>query len=68
MTTKQRGLLKTILVLASTLILPQCRPPTPVAAAVEFVPGWERMLITKELVAAFNEAETAVKKADWMCL
>jgi hypothetical protein len=67
MTIKQRGLIKIILVLAGILILPQCRPPTPVAAAVEFAPGVGAdadQLVTKELVAAFNEAETAVKKAD----
>ena len=28
-----------ILILAGTLVLTQCRPPTPVAAAVEFAPG-----------------------------
>lgn len=67
MTIKQRGLIKIILVLAGTLILPQCRPPTPVSAAVEFAPGVGSdadQLVTKELVAVFNEAETAVKKAD----
>jgi hypothetical protein len=67
MTIKQRGLIKIILVLAGTLILPQCRPPTPVAAAVEIAPGVGAdadQLVTKELVAAFNETETAVKKAD----
>ena len=64
---KRRGLLKIILILAGTLILPQCRPPTPVAAAVEFSPGVgvdADQPVIKELVAAFNEAETAVKKAD----
>ncbi len=64
---KQRGLLKITLILAGILILPQCRPPTPVAAAVAFAPGVGAdadQLVTKELVAAFNEAETAVKKAD----
>ncbi len=64
---KKRIALKIILVLAGTLILTQCRPPTPVAAAVEFAPGVGAdadQLVTKELVAAFNEAETAVKKAD----
>ena len=67
MTIKRRGLIKIILVLAGTLILPQCRPPTPVAAVVELAPGVGAdadQSVTKELVAAFNEAETAVKKAD----
>ena len=49
------------------MILTQCRPPTPVAAAVEFAPGVGAdadQPVIKELVAAFNEAEAAVKKAD----
>jgi ketosteroid isomerase-like protein len=64
---KQRIVLKMILILAGTLILTQFRPPTPVAAAVEFAPGvgtGDDRLVIKELVAAFNEAEAAVKKAD----
>lgn len=64
---KQRGLTKIILVLASTLILTQCRPPTPIAAVVEFAPGVGAaadQLLMRELIASFNEAETAVKKAD----
>ena len=64
---KRRGMLKIILILAGTLILTQCRPPTPVAAAVEFAPGVGAdadQPVIKELVAAFNEAEAAVKKAD----
>jgi len=67
MTTTQRSLVKIILVLAGTLILPQGRPPAPVAAAVEFVPGVGAdadQPAIKELMAAFNEAEAAVKKAD----
>jgi len=64
---KRRGVLKIILILAGALILTQCRPPTPVAAAVEFSPGMgvdaDRPVI-KELVAAFNEAEAALKKVD----
>lgn len=66
-TMKRRGALKIILILAGTLILTQCRPPTPVAAAVEFAPGVGAdadQLVIKELMAAFNEAEAAVKKAD----
>jgi uncharacterized lipoprotein YajG len=35
---KRRGVLKIILILAGALILTQCRPPTPIAAAVEFAP------------------------------
>jgi ketosteroid isomerase-like protein len=64
---KRRGLLKIVLILAGTLILTQGRPPTPVSAAVAFAPGVGAdadQLVTKGLVAAFNEAETAVKKAD----
>ena len=64
---KRRGVLKIILILAGTLILPQYQPPIPVAAAVEFAPGVGAdadQPVIKELVAAFNEAEAAVKKAD----
>ena len=64
---KRRGVLKIILILAGTLTLTQCRPPTPVAAAVEFAPGVGAdadQPVIKELVAAFNEAEAAVKQAD----
>ena len=64
---KQRGVLKIILILAGALILTQCRPPTPVAAAVEFAPGVGAdadQPVIKELLAAFNEAEAAVKSAD----
>lgn len=64
---KRRGVLKIILILAGALILTQCRPPTPVAAAVEFAPGVGAdadQPVIKELVKAFNEAEAAVKKAD----
>ena len=64
---KRRGVLKIILILAGILILTQSRPPTPVAAAVEFAPGVRAdadQPVIKELVAAFNEAEAAVKKAD----
>ena len=66
-TMKQRFVLKIILILAGTLILTQCRPPTPIAAVVEFSPGVgvaADQPVMKELLAAFNEAETSVKKAD----
>ena len=66
-TMNRRGVLKIVLILAGTLILTQCRPPTPVAAAVGSAPGVGTdadRLVIKELVAAFNEAEAAVKKAD----
>ena len=66
-TMSRRGVLKIVLILAGTLILAQCRPPTPVAAAVEFAPGVGAdadRLVIEELVAAFNETEAAVKKAD----
>jgi hypothetical protein len=64
---KRRGVLKIILILAGTLILNQYRPPTPVAAAVGFAPGVGAdadQPALRELVASFNEAEEAVKKAD----
>mgnify|MGYP001381458569 FL=1 len=64
----RRIVLKMILILAGTLILAPCRPPTPVAAAaVEVAPGVGTdadRLVIKELVAAFNAAEASVKKAD----
>ena len=64
---KQRIALKIILVLAGTLILTQCRPPTPIAAVVEFARGVGAdadQSVIRELIAAFDEAEMAVKKAD----
>ena len=64
---KRRGVLKIVLILAGALIMPQCRPPTPVAAAVAFSSGVGAdadQSVIKELVAAFNEAEGAVKQAD----
>ncbi len=66
-TMKRRGVLKIVLILAGTLILIQGRPPTPVAAAVAFATGVGAdadQPVIKELVAAFNEAEAAVKQAD----
>ena len=63
----RRIVLKMILILAGTLVLTPCRPPTPVAAAVEFAPGvgtGADQPVIKELVAAFNDAEAAVKKED----
>jgi len=66
-TMKRRGALKIILILAGALIVIQCRPPTPVAAAVEFAPGVGAdadQPVMNELLAAFNEAEAAVKQAD----
>jgi hypothetical protein len=63
----RRGVLKIVLILAGTLILPQGRPLATVSAAVEFAPGVGADVdqpVIKELVAAFNEAEAAVKKAD----
>ena len=64
---ERRSVLKIILILAGTLILTQGRPPTSVAAAIEFAPGVGAdadQPVIRELVAAFNEAEAAVKKAD----
>jgi hypothetical protein len=64
---KRRGVLKIFLILAGTMLLTQCRPPTPFAAAVEFSPGVVAdtdQPVSKELVKAFNEAKAAVKKAN----
>ncbi|NWF73949.1 MAG: hypothetical protein HXY51_13030 [Nitrospirae bacterium] len=64
---KRRGVLKIILILVGILILTPCRPPASADAAVEFAPGVGAdadLPVIKELVAAFNEAEAAVKKAD----
>lgn len=66
-TMKRRGVLKIILILAGVLVLSHIRPPVPVAAAVEFAPGVGAdadLPVIKELLVAFNEAETSVKKAD----
>jgi ketosteroid isomerase-like protein len=60
-------MLKVVLILAGTLILTQGRPSTSVAATIEFAPGVGAdadLPVIKELVAAFNEADAAVKKAD----
>jgi ketosteroid isomerase-like protein len=67
MTIKKQGLIKIILILAAILILSQGRPPTSTAATIEFAPGVgadSDLPVILELVAAFNEAEAAVKKAD----
>ena len=64
---KRRGVLKIILILAGTLILTQGCLLAPVNAAVEFAPGVGAdadQPVMRELIAAFNEAETSVKKAD----
>ena len=64
---KRRGVLEIVLILAGTLILTQGRPPASVAAAIEFASGVGAdadQPVIKELVAAFNEADAAVKKAD----
>ncbi len=64
---KRRGVLKIIMILAGSLILTQGRLPNPVAAAVEFALGVGAdadQPVIKELVAAFDEAEAAVKRAD----
>jgi ketosteroid isomerase-like protein len=63
----RRGVLKIVLILAGALILAQIPPQAPVSAAVEFAPGVGAdadQPVIKELVAAFDEAEAAVKKAD----
>ena len=64
---KRKGVRKIILILAGALILTPCRPPAPVAAAVEFAPGVGAdadLPVIKELLAAFDEAEAAARKAD----
>ncbi|MEK7235132.1 MAG: hypothetical protein AAB242_00835 [Nitrospirota bacterium] len=64
---KRRGVLEIMLILAGTLFLTQIRPPAPAAAAVEFAPGVGAdadQPVIKELLAAFDEAEASVKKAD----
>lgn len=58
---------KIILMLAGTLILAQGLSPISVSAAIEFAPGVGAdadQPVIEELLAAFNEAETAVNKAD----
>jgi uncharacterized lipoprotein YajG len=60
---KRRGVLKIILILAGTLMLTQCRPPTPAAAAVEFAPavGTDAdQPVIKELVARFGLSQRRV--------
>ena len=60
---KRRGVLKIILILAGTLILAQCRPPTPAAAAVEFAPrvGADAdPSVIKELVVRFGLSQRRV--------
>jgi hypothetical protein len=64
---KRRDVLKIFFILAGALILTQCGPPTPVAAAVEFAAGVGAdadLPVITELVAAFDEDELEVKKAD----
>jgi len=66
-TMKRRGVAKIIIILAGILILTPCRLPAPAAAAVEFAPGVGAdadLPVIKELLAAFDEAEAAVNKAD----
>jgi hypothetical protein len=60
---KRRGVLKIILILTGTLILTQCRPPTPIAAAVGFAPGVGAdadQPVIKEPVMAFKKADLDV--------
>lgn len=56
-----------MVVLAGVMLLSRCHHPTPSAAAVEIAPGVTGEMtqtIAKELVAAFDRAELAVRKAD----
>jgi len=64
---KWRSVIGAMAALAGLLVVSQYHPPTPAAAAVEFAPGVGAdadLPIIKELLAAFDEAEAAVKKAD----
>lgn len=64
---KRTGAIATAAVLAGLLLSPRCHHPTPAAATVDIVPGVEadsEQKILKELVAAFDRAESAVQKAD----
>jgi ketosteroid isomerase-like protein len=66
-TMNRRGVLKIVLILAGALILAQIPQQAPVSAAVAFAPGVGAdadQPVIKELVAAFDEAEAAVRKAD----
>ena len=64
---KRTDALKIILILAGAMTLTHCYPPTPVAAGVEFAPGVGAdadVPVIKELLAAFDEAEAAVRNVD----
>lgn len=56
----------TIGILAGALIVSECRPPVPIAAAVELAPKVAAAdpAILKELTAAFDRAEAAVEAGD----
>lgn len=68
MTTTQAGATAVLIVLTGLLSLTTCRPPTPVAAAVEVAPGTVTDAHARgamaELAATFDRAETAVNRAD----
>ena len=59
--------IRALAILAGLLIIPRCHHPTPAAAVVEIVPGAVAdadQASLKEVVAAFDRAEAAVRKAD----
>lgn len=61
------GEIATFAILAGILLSPMHHHPTPVAAAVDIVPGAVAEVdqkILKELIAAFDQAEVAVQHAD----
>ena len=64
---QDRGMVGMLVVLAGTVVLTQCHPPTPVAAAVQIAPGAvaaaDQATLT-ELTGAFDQAEAAVQKGD----
>lgn len=64
---QDRRMVGILVVLAGTVVLTQCRPPTPVAAAVEIAPGAvadaDQATLT-ELTGAFDQVEAAVQKGD----
>lgn len=61
------GVCRIIVVLIGIVLVNRCHHPTPSAAAVEIAPGVigeTTQRIAKELVAAFDRAEIAVRQAD----
>jgi len=64
---KKTGVIAIAAILTGLLLSPRCHHPTPAAAVVEIAPraaADSEQKILKELVAAFDRAESAVQKAD----